>query len=64
MRIFKKYIPALIVRHVKTFFKERIYIQGRGGYEFNNGLLLMPAAADIKHEATVNEINHAIEAAR
>ena len=35
MRIFKKYLPVMIAKYVKTFFKGRIYIQGRGGYEFD-----------------------------
>ena len=29
MRIFKKYLPVMIAKYVKTFFKGRIYIQGR-----------------------------------
>jgi hypothetical protein len=61
MRIFKKYSPALIVKHVRTFFKGRLYISGKGAYEFDNGIMLMPVDADIKHKATVNEINRAIE---
>lgn len=64
MRIFKKYIPALIVKHIRTFFKGRVYIQGRGAYEFDNGALLMPAGADVKHVTTVNEINTAIQTSK
>jgi hypothetical protein len=64
MRIFKKYIPALIVKHVRTFFKGRVYIQGRGAYEFDKGALLMPLGADVKHATTVNEINTAIESSK
>lgn len=41
MKIFKKYSPKHIARYVKAFFKGRIYIQGRGAYEFNHGKLIM-----------------------
>ncbi len=64
MRIFKKYVPALIAKHIRTFFKGRMYIQGKGAYEFDNGTMLMPAQADVKHASTVNEINRAIESSK
>ncbi|MGN1393940.1 MAG: DUF1107 domain-containing protein [Succinivibrionaceae bacterium] len=60
MRIFKKYSQRLIVKHVKTFFKGRMYIQGRGAYEFDKGQIVMPDHPDLVHATTVNELNHEI----
>ena len=60
MRIFKKYLPVMIAKYVKTFFRGRIYIQGRGGYEFADGHLVMPNEADRVHQHTVKEINTTI----
>ncbi|ACQ93781.1 protein of unknown function DUF1107 [Tolumonas auensis DSM 9187] len=60
MRIFKKYFPALIAKYVRTFFRGRLYIHGRGGYEFENGKVVMPPEADQVHRATVQELNHKI----
>ena len=64
MRIFKKYSPAMIAKHVRTFFKGRRYIHGRGAYEFNNGSIVMPADADEKHRDTVKELNTYIETSK
>ena len=64
MRIFKKYSPAMIAKHVRTFFKGRLYIHGRGAYEFNNGSIVMPAGADEKHRDTVRELNTYIETSK
>lgn len=60
MRIFKKYLPLMIAKYVKTFFTGRIYIQGRGRYEFKQGHLVMPEFADKVHKSTVIEINSTI----
>lgn len=60
MRIFKKYLPLMIAKYVKTFFKGRLYIEGRGGYHFENGQLVMPSEADHMHMKTVREINSTI----
>ena len=57
MRVFKKYLPLMVAKHVKTFFKGRIYIHGRGRFDFQSGLLLLPSQADIPRRKTVNEIN-------
>lgn len=61
MRIFKKYSPVLIARYVQNYFKGRVYIQGRGAYEFSQGVVVMPEKADAKHTQTVQEINNVIE---
>lgn len=60
MRVFKKYFPMLIAKYVKTFFRGRLYIHGRGGYEFERGKVLMPDEADQLHKATVQELNSKI----
>ncbi len=60
MRIFKKYLPLMIAKYVKTFFKGRIYINGRGGYQFEQGQLVLPREADKMHRITVQEINSTI----
>ncbi|AJR07523.1 hypothetical protein H744_2c0801 [Photobacterium gaetbulicola Gung47] len=60
MRMFKRYVPKMIAKHVSRLFSGRIYIDGRGGYEFNNGLLLVPVKAQQRHYQTVNEINQEI----
>lgn len=61
MRVFKKYFPILIAKYVKTFFRGRLYIQGRGSYEFEKGRVLMPVEADSVHKATVQELNNTIQ---
>lgn len=60
MRIFKKYFPALIAKYVRTFFRGRLYIHGRGGFEFEHGKVIMPPQADILHRETVIELNSKI----
>jgi len=60
MRVFKHYHPKMIAKHVKAFFKGRLYIDGRGGYVFNRGRLVMPVQADATHRQTVQEINRVI----
>jgi len=60
MRVFKHYHPKMIAKHVKAFFSGRLYIDGRGGYVFNRGRLVMPICADEMHRQTVLEINRVI----
>ena len=60
MRIFNKYLPLMIAKYVKTFFKGRLYIHGRGGYEFEGGQLKLPKEADTLHKTTVSEVNTTI----
>lgn len=60
MRVFKKYLPVMIAKYVKTFFKGRLYIQGRGGFEFENGHLIVSKSTDREHQGTVREINTTI----
>ncbi|KLV06795.1 hypothetical protein ABT56_07925 [Photobacterium aquae] len=60
MRMFKHYVPQMIAKHVSRLFRGRIYIDGRGGYEFQNGQLLVPIKAQQHHFQTVKEINSEI----
>ncbi|WP_199187043.1 MULTISPECIES: DUF1107 domain-containing protein [unclassified Photobacterium] len=57
MRMFKRYLPKLIAKHISRLFSGRLYIDGRGGYHFENGLLLVPIKAKKRHYDTVNEVN-------
>ena len=54
----------MIAKHVRTFFKGRLYIHGRGAYEFDKGAVLMPVGADDKHRDTVRELNSYIETSK
>lgn len=45
MRLFKRYTPGMIAKHVSRLFKGRIYIYGVGKFEFDNGKLILPAKA-------------------
>lgn len=61
MRVFKKYLPLMIAKHVKTFFKGRIYVHGRGRFDFASGHMVMPLRPDDAHRDTVQEVNDVIE---
>ena len=64
MRMFKRYLPKLIAKHVSRIFKGRIYIDGRGGYHFEKGILLVPLKTQQHHYDTVNEVNLEIKRLR
>ncbi|SMY36339.1 DUF1107 domain-containing protein [Photobacterium andalusiense] len=64
MRMFKRYLPKLIAKHVSRIFNGRIYIDGRGGYHFEKGILLVPVKAQQHHYDTVNEVNLEIKRLR
>ncbi|WP_026960235.1 MULTISPECIES: DUF1107 domain-containing protein [Aliagarivorans] len=62
MKIFSRYSPRRIARYVKAFFKGRIYIKGRGAYQFDNGKLFnLPNHTTEKHRSTVAEVNQQID---
>ncbi|BEU02860.1 hypothetical protein OAG1_16600 [Agarivorans sp. OAG1] len=62
MKIFSRYSPVKIARYVKAFFKGRLYIQGRGAYEFKNGKLeTLANHKTTKHRQTVAEVNQHID---
>lgn len=50
----------MIAKHISRLFKGRIYINGRGSYEFDHGKLIIPEQAQRKHFVTVKEINQEI----
>ncbi|OAN12567.1 hypothetical protein A3K86_17500 [Photobacterium jeanii] len=64
MRMFKRYMPKLVAKHVSRLFSGRVYIDGRGGYEFDKGLLLVPINAQQRHYQTVKEVNQEIRRIR
>jgi hypothetical protein len=57
MRLFKRYIPGMIAKHVSRLFKGSLYIQGLGRFEFDGGKLLPPILANEHHYQTVKEVN-------
>lgn len=57
MRLFKRYTPGMIAKHVSRLFKGRIYIYGVGKFEFDNGKLILPDRAEQRHFQTVKEVN-------
>ncbi|WP_108650279.1 DUF1107 family protein [Dongshaea marina] len=61
MKIFQSYRPLQIAKYVKGFFKGRIYIHGRGSYEFCLGHLVMAPGSGILHKRTVSEVNGLID---
>ncbi len=60
MRMFKRYVPKMIAKHVSRLFRGRIYITGRGRYDFNYGQLQIPQHPEAWHYKTVNEVNQEI----
>ena len=60
MRLFKRYAPNMIARHVTRLFKGRIYIYGVGKFDFDQGKLILPEQAEPKHFQAVKEINQEI----
>ncbi len=60
MRLFKRYIPSMIAKHISRLFKGRIYIHGIGKFEFDNGKLILPERAEKRHFQTVKEVNKEI----
>lgn len=60
MRLFKRYLPGMIAKHVSRLFKGRIYIYGVGKFEFDHGKLIVPEKAEARHFKAVKEINHEI----
>lgn len=49
MRLFKRYTPSMIAKHISRLFKGRIYIYGVGRFEFDNGKLILPEKAEQRH---------------
>ncbi|MBD1572408.1 DUF1107 domain-containing protein [Vibrio sp. S17_S38] len=64
MRLFKRYTPGQIAKHISRLFKGRIYIDGVGKFEFDNAKLIIPNHAETKHYQTVREINQEVNKIR
>ncbi len=64
MRLFKRYTPSMIAKHVSRLFKGRIYIYGVGKFEFDQGKLILPERAEQRHFQTVKEVNQEIKRLR
>ncbi|MCK6264748.1 DUF1107 domain-containing protein [Vibrio sp. ZSDE26] len=64
MRLFKRYTPSMIAKHISRLFKGRIYIYGVGKFEFDNGKLILPARADNRHFQAVKEVNSEVKKLR
>lgn len=60
MRLFKRYAPSMIAKHITRLFKGRIYIHGIGRFDFDQGKLLLPLKASERHFQAVKEINQEI----
>ncbi|RXJ73335.1 hypothetical protein CS022_10160 [Veronia nyctiphanis] len=61
LRIFQKYRPLQVARHVKGFFRGRIYIQGVGAFEYDEGRLLPPTRKSKRSLAVMTEVNNQIK---
>jgi len=57
-------MPGMIAKHVSRLFKGRIYIYGIGPFEFDNGKLILPDRAEVRHFQTVKEVNQEIKKLR
>lgn len=64
MRMFNRYMPVLIAKHVSRLFKGEIHISGRGHFEFHQGRVKVPSNPEIQHYQTVKEINAEISRLR
>ncbi|HAS64426.1 MAG TPA: hypothetical protein DCS35_18780 [Vibrio sp.] len=60
MRLFKRYTPSMIAKHISRLFRGRIYIYGVGKFEFDNGKLILPERAERRHFQAVKEVNQEI----
>ncbi|MGF1722115.1 DUF1107 domain-containing protein [Vibrio kyushuensis] len=64
MRLFKRYTPSMIAKHISRLFKGKIYIYGVGKFEFDNGKLILPERADNRHFQAVKEVNGEVKKLR
>ena len=57
MRLFKRYTPGMIAKHISRLFKGESTFTALGKFEFDNGKLILPERAEKRHFDTVKEIN-------
>ncbi len=60
MRIFKKYAPVQIAKHVSAFFKGYFYIQGMGAFRFDGGKVVIEPSQTDAERRICREINNSI----
>ncbi len=60
MRIFKKYAPLQIARHVSAFFRGYFYIEGKGAFRFDGGKVVIEPGLDPDLKKIGKEINMSI----
>lgn len=60
MRIFKKYAPLQIARHVSAFFRGYFYIEGKGAFRFDGGKVVIEPTLDPDLKKIGKEINMSI----
>ncbi|MGF1738685.1 DUF1107 domain-containing protein [Photobacterium satsumensis] len=61
LRVFKQYRPNQVARHVKSYFRGRLFIIGVGAFEFDCGRLLPPKKQDTKALNVLSEVNREIQ---
>lgn len=60
MKIFQRYNPLQIAKHVKTLFRGRLYIKDVGAFEFDKGKILLPRVKDKQHFSVMSEVNRQV----
>ncbi|WP_297481743.1 DUF1107 family protein [uncultured Photobacterium sp.] len=61
LRVFQVYRPIKIAKHVKNFFRGRLFIIGIGGFEFKNVRLVPLQSAGLKVLSVISEVNQEIK---
>lgn len=60
MKIYKRYNPLQVAKHVKTLFRGRLYIKDMGAFEFDKGRILLPRIRDRRHFSVMSEVNRQV----
>ncbi|MFU0967386.1 DUF1107 domain-containing protein [Kluyvera ascorbata] len=60
MKIFQRYNPFQVAKHVKTLFRGRLYIKDVGAFEFDKGKILIPKIRDKQHLSVMSEVNRQV----
>ena len=61
IRVYKKFTPSLIARHVRTLYRGRFSVEGFGTYEFDRGGVVLPRDADKRSLDLVTAVNREIK---
>nr|WP_086937625.1 DUF1107 family protein [Thaumasiovibrio occultus] len=62
LRKFDQFRPMQVARHVKGYYKGRLYIKGIGALFFDHGKVSLPEEPEKQKLAAMKEINEAIKA--